>query len=513
MRHLSLSLHETASRYPDTEAIVFEDERITWSELESQVDLLAGTFLTLGVRKGERIGIFCSTRPEYVYTYLAAARVGAILTGFNIRYTAREVIELADQVEPVVMIVLGDIKTAKRLKPIIETRSYVKHLISLGQTWEGWLNFEQMFERQDEGIERALAKRAATLSEEDDALMVFTGGVDGTIRGALLSHKNIVATISVQNRTLGWQPGDRIIQHLPMNHVSGATLITVGGMLVGGTLIMLDRFRPERLLELVERERVTILGQVPTMWIMELLLPNLKDFDLSSIRVSIVSGGYAPDDLLRHIAGIGAHPIHAYGLTEASGMVTYSRMNRGGDLPLRSTGMCPAEFELRIANGSGQPVKPGVDGEIELRGDCVMSGYYCQPDATAAVIAEDGWMRTGDVGNVDENGNLTITGRSKEMYISGGYNVYPAEVESYLNQHPDIEQCASVGAPEPIYGEIGAAWIVPRKGSDLSVSQIRRYCKRGLARYKNPRHLEFRDQLPMNGDGTVDKKVLAGQLI
>ncbi len=118
-----------------------------------------------------------------------------------------------------------------------------------------------------------------------------------------------------------------------------------------------------------------------------------------------------------------------------------------------------------------------------------MSGYYCQPDATAAVIAEDGWMRTGDVGNVDENGNLTITGRSKEMYISGGYNVYPAEVESYLNQHPDIEQCASVGVPEPIYGEIGAAWIVPRKGSDLSVSQIRRYCKRGLARYKNPRHL------------------------
>jgi acyl-CoA synthetase (AMP-forming)/AMP-acid ligase II len=351
-------------------------------------------------------------------------------------------------------------------------------------------------ENQNPGRARALAERTQTLAEDDGALMVFTGGVTGMPKGAVLSHKNIIANIAAQNRNLGWRADDRVILHLPMSHVSGATLLTVGALMSGATLVMIERFHPERTLAAVQREQVTILGQVPTMWVMEFSLPNFGDYDLSSVRMTIVSGAPTPDEAMRSIAAIAPTAHHVYGLTEAAGMVTHNQPGDDLSVLLHVAGRTNPEFEIRIVDGDRKPVGPGREGEIAVRGDCVMTGYFEKPEETANVIDEEGWLYTGDRGRLDENDYLTVTGLIKKMYFSGGYNVYPAEVEAYLDQHPDIAQCACSGVPHPVMGETGGIWIVPKAGAELSRQDIRAYCKAGLARYKRPTHIHIVDALP-----------------
>jgi acyl-CoA synthetase (AMP-forming)/AMP-acid ligase II len=386
---------------------------------------------------------------------------------------------------------------AAQLQSCFETMPSVRYCIAIGEPVPaGWWRLEQLVENQNPDRARALAERAQTLGEADGALMVFTGGVTGMPKGAVLSHKNIIANIAAQNRNLGWRADDRTILHLPMNHVSGATLLTIGALMSGATLVMLERFHPERTLAAVQREQVTILGQVPSMWIMEFSLPNFAEYDLSSVRMTIVSGAPTPGGAMLRMAAIAPVAHHVYGLTEAAGMVTYNLPGDGIDTLLRFAGRTTPEFELRIVAGDRKPVGPGQEGEIAVRGDCVMTGYFEEPEETAHVIDEEGWLYTGDLGRLDENGYLAVTGLIKRMYFSGGYNVYPAEVEAYLDQHPDIDHCACSSVPHPIMGETGEIWVAPRDGVALSRHEIRAYCKAGLARYKRPTHIHIVDALP-----------------
>ncbi len=508
-RHLSDCLHATAQRFADNEALVFAEQRLTWEEVDRRVDRLAGALLALGVQRGERIGIVCSNRPEYILTYLAAARVGAILAGFNIQHTLREIADLAAIVQPSVIVALGDFVIAEQLAPVVATMPCVRHAIAIGEPIpEGWLDFYRLLEHGAVGQEDALRERTATLTEEDGALIVFTGGTTGTPKAALLSHKNIVANIDAQNRHLGWRADDRVLLHLPLNHVSGATLLVAGAVLSGAALILLERFHAEHALAAVARESVTLLGQVPTMWLMEFLLPGFSDYDLSSVRMAIVSGAPTPDQVMRQIAVVAPVAIHAYGLTEVAGMVTYNRLGDGLDVLLRAAGRAAPEFELRIVDKQRQTLPPGAAGEIAIRGECAMQGYFAHPEESALVIDEQGWLYTGDLGKLDAEGYLTVVGRSKDMYISGGYNVYPAEVEAYLDQHPAVAQSACIGVPDDIMGEAGMVFLAPRPGAALNARQVREYCKQGLARYKNPRYVHILESLPLTAVGKIDKRAL-----
>lgn len=513
--HLSALLDAAADRWPDREAIVFQDMRLTWRMLAQQVDRLAAAFMALGIEHGDCIGLQCTTRPEYIITYLAAMRCGAVLAGFNSQYTPLEVSRLAPLARPVLLVLQAD--AAARLQPFLSTLTSVRHLVIIGDAMThadgvadgAHLLTDLMTAQAQPGLSAVLTARQAQLQADDDALIVFTGGTTGAPKGARLSHANIISNISAQVRHLGFRSTDRIILHLPMNHVSGAVLITVGAMFSGAALIMLERFHPVDTLTLVAQERVTILGQVPTMWIMEFLLPHFADFDLSSLRMTIVAGAPTPPTAMRRIASLAPFAVHGYGLTESAGMVTYTRPTDNADTLVRTAGRAASEFDVRIVDSARQTLPPGQIGEIAVRGPCVMKGYVQTPLDNDTALDAEGWLYTGDIGRLDEQGYLTVVGRSKEMFITGGFNVYPAEIEAYLAEHPKVACCACLGKPDPVMGEVGVAFVLPHPNMPLTVQELRAHCRHGLARYKTPAEFRISDSLPLTAAGKVDKAALA----
>lgn len=516
--HLSGLLDAAAERWPDQEAIVFQDMRLTWRMLAQQVDRLAAAFMALGIERGDCIGIQCTTRPEYIITYLAAMRCGAVLVGFNSQHTPLEVSRLAPLARPVLLVLQA--AAAARLQPFLPTLTSVRHLVIISDAMthgdgvaEGaHLLNDLLIAQAQPDLRAALAGRQAQLQPDDDALIVFTGGTTGAPKGARLSHANIISNIAAQVHHLGFRSSDRIVLHLPMNHVSGAVLITVGALFSGAALIMLERFHPADTLTLVAQERVTILGQVPTMWIMEFMLPHFADFDLSSLRMTIVAGAPTPPAVMRRIASLAPFPVHGYGLTECAGMVTYTRPADNADTLLRAAGCIASEFDLRIVDAARQPLPPGQAGEIALAGPCVMKGYLQTPSDNDAALDGDGWLYTGDLGRLDEQGYVTVLGRRKDMYITGGFNVYPAEIEAYLAEHPAVAICACLGKLDPVMGEIGVAFVTPRPGHELTAQELRSHCRQGLARYKIPAEFRISESLPLTAAGKIDKAALAALL-
>jgi len=508
-RHLSDTLTATARRYPDEEAVVFEDQRLTWREVDQQVTALANSFLALGIEVGDRIGVLCTPRPEYLLTYLAAARIGAITTGFSVQYTAREIIAYAELVRPVAMVVVPELGVDAEVGTLCKSMPYVKHRIGVGiPAANGILSFADLVEQGSNAPAEPLQTRTAQLHEDDGALIVFTGGATGMTKPALLSHKNIFTSVAAQNRVIGFHQPDRIMLHLPMNHVSGAVLVAAAAVTSGATMVMLERFHPAKVLDLVEREQVTVLGQVPTMFIMELMLPDYQTFDISSVRLSIIAGAPTPEVAMRQVVSMATVTTHAYGLTEATGMVAYTAPGDGIETLVQSVGRVPDEVEVRIVDDARQPLPAGEPGEVAFRGDVIMTGYFDNPEQTAQQIDDDGWLYTGDMGVLDDHDYLHILGCKKEMYISGGYNVYPWEIETYMNTHPDIVTSACVGRPDPVMGSVGIVFVLLKTGATTTRRDLRAYCKAGLARYKQPRQIQILDALPTTASGAIDKRAL-----
>lgn len=509
-RHLDYIFAQTVARTPDGLAVIFEDQRLTWGEVDAQVSGLAKSLLALGIQRGDRIGVLSPPRPEYLIAYLATARIGAILTGFSVQYTAREIIDYAKLVHPVAMIVVPELGVGAKVGSLCKALPFVKHRISIGPApADGLLPLHELIEQGQAQPDGPMQARAAQLHEDDGAFIVFTGGSTGMPKPALLSHKNIVTSVIAQNRTLDFRPTDRLMAHLPMNHVSGAVLVTSSAIHGGVTLVMLERFHPVKTLELVAREGVTLLGQVPTMYAMELMLPNFDSYDLSSLRQVIIAGAPTPEPIMRQVATMAPRAVHAYGLTEATGMVAYTGPDDGADVLVHSVGRVIEEAGVRIVDDAHRPLPANEVGEIALRGDVVMLGYYGHPEETARQIDEEGWFYTGDMGKLDERDYLHILGRKKEMYISGGYNVYPLEVEAYMDTHPDVIASACIGRPDPVMGEAGVIFVTLKPGAETTRRELRAHCKQGLARYKQPRYIYVVDALPTTAVGKVDKPALA----
>jgi fatty-acyl-CoA synthase len=509
-------LSETAARVPNKEALVFNDERVTWAEFDRRVDHLAQALLELGVQRGDRIGMISTTRPEYLYTYLAAARVGAILVGFNILYTPPELTHLANLTRPVAMVVLdrvGDKKVAEPLKPLIDSLPFVQHFIVVGQeTPAGALRFDDLVTSDRPGQNEALAARRGELDENDGVLIVFTSGSTGLPKGAVLTHKNIIDNIAVETRQFGITEKDRMLLHLPISHVGGATELTVPALMTGATLVVMDHYHPVHTLQTIARERVTVLGQVPTMYIMEFNLPNYAEFDLSSLRAALVAGAATPPPVMARMMHMAPGVITGYGMTEVAGFVTYTTPEDDPQTIALTVGAVAPEFELRVVGDDHQEVPVGEVGEVAIRGTCVMKEYFDNPDETAAAIDREGWFYSGDLGRLDGRGYLTLVDRKKEMYITGGYNVYPREIEEHISHHPHVAFVACLGTADTVMGEVGSAYIVPKPGVELSIDEIRVHCQQCLAEYKIPRYIELREKLPLTALGKVDKMKLRREL-
>jgi fatty-acyl-CoA synthase len=509
-------LENTARLFPDKPAIHFAGTSWTWQEFDDQVTYLACALLSAGVEGGDRVAIMCSTRPEFLCIYMAAARIGAVLVGFNVQFTPAEVARLADLTRPKIMFILDEIRdrqVALPIVPVLQNLNTIKHVVVIGaQECAGTSRLAEWLLPPDAHLRQRLMERKVQLQPDDSALIVLTSGSTGVPKGAVLTHRSILATTNAQVREFDVQAQDRILQNKPMSHVGGSINLTLPAVAVGAELFFMDHFHPIRALEMVQEQRITILAQVPTMFIMEFNLPDFEQYDLSSVRLAVVGGAATPVPIMKRITQIADHVITGFGMTETGGYITFTRRDDDPDTIARTVGQIAPEFELRVVDEHRQPLPIGQVGEIALRGNCLLSEYFHNPAATAEAFSTDGWFFTGDVGYLDERHYLTLVDRRKDMYISGGYNVYPREIELYLAHHPELELVAILGVADPIMGEIGAACMVRRSGSHVSHQDIVEYCRQGLAEYKIPRQLFFLDEMPLTPLGKIDKPRLRREL-
>jgi fatty-acyl-CoA synthase len=346
------------------------------------------------------------------------------------------------------------------------------------------------------------------VQESAGAFMLFTSGSTGEPKAVLLTHRNVIDNIVVQVRHFNMVSTDRILVQLPLSHAGGVTELLVPGLMLGATLVLLERFHPMRALEYIAAEHITFVHQVPTMYVMMLELPDFAQYDLSSLRCVCVAGAPTPTDVMQRMMAMAPQVYTGYGMTEVAGFVTYTRVDDDADTICRTVGAIAPEFQLTVVDEHNHPVPKRTPGEVLIRGSCLMPCYYENSKATTESIDVEGWFHTGDIGWLDERGYLTLIGRRKLMYITGGYNVYPSEIEEFLSSHPDVTMAACVGVKDAVLGEVGAAFIVVRPGRKLDTESLLTHCRGGLADYKIPRHFHFRAELPLTSLGKIDRQAL-----
>jgi fatty-acyl-CoA synthase len=480
---IGAQLKKTVERFPDGEALVARHQayRATWSELWEQVDRAARALLARGVRKGDRVGIWAPNRHEWVVTQLATARVGAILVTINPAYTDRE----------------RDYAVAKAGVGLLVDTAFIEH------EWDAFLA------SGDRVPAAELARREASLRPNDPINIQFTSGTTGNPKGATLTHRNILNNAYFSTGITEYTARDRVCVPVPLYHTFGMVLGVLGPVAHGACIVLpSEAFKPEAVLAAVEAERCTSLYGVPTMFIAELAHPEFERYDLSSLRTGMMGGAPCPVELMRRVRS----DMHmdrvtiVCGMTETSPLSTQTLPGDPVRKRIETVGRAHPHVEVKIVDpATGETVPRGVAGEQCTRGYSVMLGYWRDAEATAAAIDDDGWMHTGDLATMDDDGYVSIVGRIKDMIIRGGENISPREIEEFLHTLPGVAEAHVVGVPSDRYGEEVMAWVKPAAGATLTGEGLEAACRGTIARYKVPRHWRIVDGFPMTVTGKVQK--------
>ena len=532
---ISNLLKHTTERLPDRTAAVFKAQDIRWSyaELAHEVDRLAGGLLRLGVEKGDRVGIWSPNRVEWLLTQFATARIGAILVCINPAYRLSELEYALNKVECKTLVTAAAFKSSDYIAMLSELAPEIAAAGDLGWTAErlphlrdivvlgdnapaGMMRFDDVTALGD-GVSRATLDAISQSLEPGDPINIqFTSGTTGSPKGACLTHKNIVNNAHFVTETMAFTEADRLCIPVPFYHCFGMVMGTLGCVTKGACIVVPgEGFEPRETLQAVADERCTALYGVPTMFVNELALPDFDSFDLSSLRTGIMAGAPCPIEVMRQVQS----KMHmeqvtiAYGMTETSPVSFQSGMDDPLEQRVSSVGRVHPHVEVKIVDEAGQTTKAGVQGELLTRGYSVMQGYWGDDVQTKASIDADGWMHTGDLARIDENGFCTITGRVKDMILRGGENIYPREIEEFLYTHPDVAQAQVFGIPDETLGEVVCAWIVRPEGSSATEEDIRSFCKTNIAHYKVPVHVRFKEELPMTVTGKPQKFVMRDQMV
>jgi acyl-CoA synthetase (AMP-forming)/AMP-acid ligase II len=490
-----------AERTPTSEALVLGDRRLTWREFEAQVARCAKALIAAGVSKGDRVAMLSTPGPDFMVVFLATARIGGVWLGLSPRYKLDEYRYLLGDAAPRVVFAIpsfegrdyrADFETLQSEAPSLETLVFTDAL-------EAFLSGGEVVS------DRVLADRAAAVEPMDPALIVYTSGSSGKPKGAVLSHRGLCFGNAVQGREFGVHL-PRAVCPFPINHVAcvGDTCCTT--MIRGGTVVFLERFDPVRVLETIETESINLWIGVPTMFILAAATPGFEARDLSSLRTLVWGGAPMPREHIERFQSLGARLLTLYGLTESTTDISFTPPWADIDDLAATVGRPPAEFPCRVARPDGEVCDPNEAGEIQVRGDFVMLGYFNRPEATRDAFTADGWLKSGDVGYFRPDGALVFTGRLSEMFKSGGFNVYPREIEDVLAQHPAVALVAVIGVSDPLYGEVGEAYVQLAQGADAD--DLAAFCKARLADYKVPKRFFLRDVLPVLPVGKIDKPLL-----
>ncbi len=516
-----------AANYPGNDALVYPDRglRYSYKQFLQVCDRIAKGLMKLGVEKGESVAIWATNVPEWVITQFGSPRMGAVLVTVNTNYKVFELEYLLRQSDSTTLIMIEGTKSSNYIDMIYELcpelkecapgqlkserLPFLKNIILISEKqYPGMFTWEEVMKMGEEVTDEELAARRATLEPDDVINMMYTSGTTGFPKGVMLTHHNLIANGCGLAECMNIGPEDRLCIPVPFFHCFGCVLGTMSCVVSGTTMVPVEVFDARKVLEAVEKERCTAVHGVPTMFIVELELMEKEKFDTSTLRTGIMAGSPCPIEVMKKVVNImGAKEIViTYGQTEASPGITNTRTDDPLELRVSTVGRALPGVEVKIVNPeTGVEVPPGEQGEICARGYNIMKGYYKMPEATAAAIDGDGWLHTGDLGVMDENGYCKITGRLKDMIIRGGENIYPREIEEFLYTHPAVKDVQVVGVPSTKYGEEVMAFIQLRKDRTATQEEIRSFCEGKIARYKIPRYVAFIDSYPITTSGKIQK--------
>jgi acyl-CoA synthetase (AMP-forming)/AMP-acid ligase II len=503
MSTIPAALTEAARAWGDDEALVDGDVRLSWTQLLDEVRTAARFYIGEGVRPGDRVAVWAPNGWQWVVAALGAHHAGATLVPINTRFTAHEARELLDRTHAKVLVGVGPFLGADRLtqlaelEPLPDLRTVVRIAVDDSVAPPGTVPFNQLAGLAVCVPLAAADQRAAAVQPDDVSDILFTSGTTGRSKGVLSAHRQVVDVARAWASCGEVTAADRYLVVNPFFHSFGYKAGIVVCLLTGATIVPQAVYDPIAAMRLVQDEKITVLPGAPTIFQTILDHPDRDTYDLSSLRFAVTGAAVVPVALVERMQKELSFDVvlTAFGMTEAV-VATMCRPGDPPDLVARTCGRAVAGFETRI----------GEHGELLLRGPNVMLGYLDDPAATAATIDADGWLHTGDVGSLDEAGYLTITDRLKDMYISGGFNVYPAEVEQALARLDGVAEAAVIGVPDERLGEVGLALVV--RVGELTGERVIAYCRERLANYKVPRRVEFVPTLPRNPAGKVLKTVL-----
>jgi fatty-acyl-CoA synthase len=504
---IGANLDATVAAFGDREALVDvpTGRRWTYTELNAAVDALAGALIGAGIEPGDRVGIWAPNCPEWVLLQYATAKIGAILVNINPAYRSHELAYALRQSGITMLVSAERFKTSDYRAMVDEVRGEIgtlSQVIYIGSPeWDALAAGPADTE--------VLAARASRLSFDDPINIQYTSGTTGFPKGATLSHHNILNNAYFVGELCRYTEQDRVCIPVPFYHCFGMVMGNLGCTTHGACIVIpAPGFDPAATLQAVQDERCTSLYGVPTMFIAELGLPGFASYDLSSLRTGIMAGSPCPVEVMKRVVS----EMHmtevtiCYGMTETSPVSTQTVAEDDMERRVSTVGRVHPHLEIKIVDAETGVIAPiGATGELCTRGYSVMLGYWDQPDKTAEAIDAARWMHTGDLATMDEAGYVNIVGRSKDMIIRGGENVYPREVEEFLYTHPAVEDVQVIGVPDARYGEELCAWVRLRPGQQVTEDELKAYCAGKIAHFKVPRYIRFADEFPMTVTGKIQK--------
>ncbi|MBW2594942.1 MAG: long-chain fatty acid--CoA ligase [Deltaproteobacteria bacterium] len=478
-QNLGEMLEDTCRRYPDRISLIYRDKTISYADLDRAVNAFGNRLKALGVAKGDKVAMMLPNIPEFIISYFAILRLGAVAVTINTLSTSHELLYLLDNCDARAFITIPS--SAKRFEEIREKLPQCEHLITTDDS-HGNLSINGSMEMN------AFELDMPEITGDDPAVMIYTSGLTGKPLGAVLTHRNLSTQSLLLRDVCYGTADDRGLCLIPLFHSFGATANMLMILKTGASVVMIDQFNLENIFKAIE-EKVTYIAAVPRVFLGMLLFEGADNYDISSLRFCITGGSAIPPEYMPMFEEkFGVTLVQGYGLTEASPVCSVSRID-GAQKP-GSIGLPIPGVEVKVHDKTGAPLPAGGLGELLVRGPNIMKGYYKDEEATAEVI-KDGWLHTGDLAKIDEEGHIFLEGRLKRMIITSGFNVYPAEIENTLRMHPEVSGARVTGREDLMRGEIVRALVIRKQGSSVSEKDITKHCRKYLSSYKSPREVEF----------------------
>jgi len=505
-----------ARRWPDEEAVVDEQDRWTFQDLFDHSVATARGLVSAGLEPGDRVAIWAPNSLRWLAASFGTYLAGAVLVPLNSRYRGEEAGHVLRTSGAGVLLTSTDVVGRDLLAELqgVDVPDLRTRIVLDGPDRDGAFSWDAFLAAGGTTTPGEVARRSEAVGPDDRSDIIFTSGTTGAPKGAVLTHGASIRTYVSWCDAVGLQPGDRYLTVYPFFHTAGLKSAVLACVLTGATLVPQAVFDPARVMATVAEERITVLPGPPTVFQAILDHPDRARYDLSGLRLSITGAAVVPVTVIERMRDELEidDVVTGYGLTETTGTVSMCSHTDPPDVVARTVGRPIDGVEVCIVDEDGAERPPGEPGEVTVRGYNVMTEYFADPEATARAIDADGWLSTGDVGLIDEGGNLRITDRIKDMFIVGGFNAYPAEIEAQLLQHPDVAQVAVVGRPDERMGEVGVAFVIPVPGHEIDPDEVIAWARERLANFKVPRQVHVVDELPLNPSGKVMKFKLREQL-